>query len=384
MRSPFSGRAWMRAGTLLLALTFTAGASIAASHQDTALQAAQFLLRLQNADGGIPDKPGGDRVNEDSNMEYALIGFGAAYQATGDHRYLQALEKGIRWLAAREEMTDSFWRGSWRLVYSSIPPYAPVPAPPGAGVVDARGVGATSALFVYLIHLHQRLSGQTSLAVELAANAKAALDFVIARNRAADGFFYSSWQQARPGGPWQLWPYQYSADQGDVYLGMRAGGLLYDDPAHRYHAIADFLQNNAPTRFFNKRAQRYGLGRDTDSSLDMSFDGFDGIFPQGYLPWIWGNIPQNAAAYGWLKSKAAADGSIVNGAGPVYTLGAAVTLMAAEGIAVDPNPATRSWLVAVPYDPKSGGFRDTASVSSPLYSNVAGLSIIGLLGFRAF
>jgi hypothetical protein len=45
-------------------------------------------------------------------MEYALMGLAAAYQHSRDPRYLAALEKGIRWLAAREEMSDPKWRGS--------------------------------------------------------------------------------------------------------------------------------------------------------------------------------------------------------------------------------------------------------------------------------
>jgi hypothetical protein len=43
-----------------------------------------FILSLQNAAGAIPDQPGASTVNEDSNMEYALIALGAAYSATKD------------------------------------------------------------------------------------------------------------------------------------------------------------------------------------------------------------------------------------------------------------------------------------------------------------
>jgi len=59
-----------------------------------ALRMADFILSLQNASGAIPDERGAITVNEDSNMEYALIGLGAAYGASKDVKYLNGLEKG--------------------------------------------------------------------------------------------------------------------------------------------------------------------------------------------------------------------------------------------------------------------------------------------------
>ena len=44
-----------------------------------AVRMADFILSLQNAGGAIPDEKGVLTVNQDSNMEYALIGLGAAY-----------------------------------------------------------------------------------------------------------------------------------------------------------------------------------------------------------------------------------------------------------------------------------------------------------------
>src|SRR5262245_45184065 len=44
-----------------------------------ALRVADALLARQDAAGAIPDEPGGSAVNEDSNMEYGLVGLAAAY-----------------------------------------------------------------------------------------------------------------------------------------------------------------------------------------------------------------------------------------------------------------------------------------------------------------
>lgn len=371
---------------LLTASPAVSATSLSESQRRTlALRTADFILSLQNSDGAIPDAPWNDLVNEDSNMQYALIGLGAAYQATGDQRYLIGLERGIRWLAAREELVDPFWKGSWYLGYSAMRPYAPIPTSPGSGLRDVRGVDATSALFVYLLYLHERLSGQDTLVIEFAQHARAALDFVLTRNQAPDGFFYSSWQQSAVDGQWRLWKFQYSADQGDVYLGMQAGALLYDEPTHRYAKVAAFLQQNTPARFFSQRLLRYGLGRDEYGSLDTSFEGFNGIFPQGYLPWLWGNIPQNAYAASWLLGKAQLDGRIVVGSNaPAYSLSAAIAGLAAPAVGQPAPLTTLDWLVTVPYDTRDGGIRDTASVSSIKYTNVAGFSVAALLGFRPF
>jgi hypothetical protein len=178
-----------------------------------AARIADYLLSQQNADGAIPDAPGWDTVNQDSNMEYALIGLAAAYDYSHDPRYLLALEKGIRWLAAREEMTDPPWRGSWFYAYSSVPPYNPIPTSPGdPAITDVRGVSATSALFVYLLYLHSVVSGSNTLAIEYEDNARAALDFVLEHNQSADGFFYNSWQKSAADGKWHLWRFRYAAD----------------------------------------------------------------------------------------------------------------------------------------------------------------------------
>src|SRR4030088_3468429 len=56
---------------------------------------ANFILFLQGPGGAIQDEPGVKVVNQDSNMEYALIGLGAAYAATNEPKYLAGLENGI-------------------------------------------------------------------------------------------------------------------------------------------------------------------------------------------------------------------------------------------------------------------------------------------------
>ena len=344
-----------------------------------AVRMADFILSLQNAVGAIPDHAGVIRVNEDSNMEYALIALGAAYAATGDLRYRDGLERGIRWLADREEMTDPLWKGSWWYVYSATPPYAPIPTSPGAGITDVRGVDATSTLFVYLLYLDQKLTGSDALVRAYAANAQAALDFIIQHNLDKDGFSWSSWQQHASDGQWHLYAFKYSADQGDVYLGMRAGSELYH--SSEYERIAHSLKANTPLRFFSKATGRYGLGLNQKGVLDPS----PYVFAQGYLPWMWGDTAQNRKALAWLRSSVRDNGSPIEPDGKAASsLSAAVLGMAAAALKQPEPLKSFQWLTSKPYDAATGGVRETADPKSSEYNNVAGFCAISLLGFMPF
>ncbi|MBM3150636.1 MAG: hypothetical protein FJZ96_00280 [Chloroflexi bacterium] len=349
-----------------------------------ALLIADYLLNQQNADGAIPDVPNGESVNMDSNMEYALMGLAAAYRQSGDSRYLSGLENGIRWLAAREEMSDAQWRGSWFYAYSSTPPYAPIPtSPDDPAILDVRGVDATSALFVYLLYLHSTLSGSNALALEYEDNARAALDFVLTHNQSADGFFYSSWQKWASDGEWHLWPFRYAADQSDVYLGMQAGWLLYNDALYRDVAI--HLHSQTPVIFFDTSQERYAIGIYEDGSFESELDGFDGIFPQGYLPWVFGDNQSNHAAFEWLTSCVQTDGSLVCYPGdPRFSLSAAIYAMAAVALGESLPTQPLDWLIANTFDDQDGGVRDTLDPNSEKYPNVAGFCVAAFLEFSAF
>jgi len=344
-----------------------------------ALRIADFILSLQNAAGAIPDQPGVITVNEDSNMEYALIAIGAAYAATKDARYRVGLERGIRWLAAREEMSDPRWKGSWWYVYSANPPYSPIPTSPGDHITDVRGVDATSALFVYLLYLDQRLTGSDTLAKTYAANAKAALDFVTRHNLDKDGFSRSSWQLHASDGRWHFFSFKYSADQGDVYLGMHAGALLYH--VDEYERIARALRESTMQHLFVKAQGRYGLGINEKGVFDPA----PYIFAQGYLAWMWGDTPQNRQALEWLRSKAGSDGALIEATGkPAESLSVAMLGMASAALHQPQPEKSLQWLVTKPFDPATGGIHDKADPRTPEYNNVAGFCTIGLLGFLPF
>lgn len=345
------------------------------------LNIADFILGLQDANGAILDQPGATTVNQDSNMEYALIGLAAAYAADGDERYLAGFEAGIRWLAGQEEMSDPAWRGSWYYAYASVPPYAPLPVPaPGAQAV--RGVDATSALFAYLLYLDSRLTGSGALAAQYAVNGRAALDFVRTRDLDADGLTWNAWQQNPATGAWHLYDFQYTADQGDVYLGMQAGRLLYGDSP--YGPIADRLRSQIPALLFSPSLNRYGRGRD-EQGLHTALHGFTGLFPQGYLPWVLSDSPENRDALSWLQRRVRGNGSIrTTPESKAYSLSVALLGMAERSLGQPEPDRSYRWLIAHAYDPGTGGVHDTLNRRTAEYDNVAGFCIIGLSGFLPF
>jgi Prenyltransferase and squalene oxidase repeat len=349
-----------------------------------ALRMADFILSLQNASGAIPDERGVNTVNEDSNMEYALIGLGAAYAASRNVKYLNGLEKGIKWLAEREEMKDPKWKGSWYYVYSADPPHGHIPTSPGTGITDVRGVDATSALFVYLVYLDQRLTGNSALARTYAANCRAALDFVLNRSLDSDGFSRSSWQLHGADGQWHFFEEKYSADQGDVYLGMRGGELLYHDA--RYGRVAETLRKQTPIQAFSAPLQRYALAVPEDGKLDTGDDGNSAAFSQGYLSWMWGDTSSNRAALEWLRSKVQPDGSIVSVPGkPAFSLNVAMLAMASRALAQPAPRKSLQWLIGNTYDGDTGGIRHGVGADrNREYNNETAFCLLGFLGFLPF
>jgi len=54
---------------------------------------------------------GADQSQRRSNMEYALIGVGAAYASSKQDKYLEGFGRGIKWLADREDDERSLLEG---------------------------------------------------------------------------------------------------------------------------------------------------------------------------------------------------------------------------------------------------------------------------------
>lgn len=339
-----------------------------ARRRAAALKMADWLLALQCENGAIPDAAGADSVNEDSNMEYALIALAAAYQASGQEKYRAGLAAGVAWLAAAQVTDAGPWRGSWWYRYT--PAGSPLASPQADGTADVRGVDATSALFVYLLYLDQTCGG--TAADDYRENAAAALDFVLTQSRTSAGFFAGSFLQDAAG-RWSRADCCYAADQGDVWLGLRAGALLYGGETDAQ--AADFLQKNVPAAFFSAARGRYCLGL-ADGRQDWSDTGFGAVQCQGFLPWLWGATPQNRAAVNWLRQKRAA--APAGG----YSLTAAFLLLGEQGIGAASSAQSAAWLCTQELDAQTGGVYDSPADRTETV-NVAAFCILALLAWPA-
>ena len=156
-------------------------------------------------------------------------------------------------------------------------------------------------------------------------------------------------------------------------------------PTEQHYADrATFYRGNIEKTFFLTAKGRYSIGRDQGSALETIFDGFDGIFPNGYLPWVLGPSTLNANALAWLESRTQADGSMRIGKQTrSYALTVGIYLCGCVGTGRTPQQTSIDWLCNSMFDPQTGGVNDSTTDNTK-YSNVAGFCTVGLLGFTAF
>ncbi len=351
---------------------------VSCRYQDRVVKTADFLLRLQCKNGAIRDFAGADTVNTDSNMEYALIGLGAAYRLTADEKYLVALKKGICWLAAAECMSADEWKGSWWYQYAPAGKHTAYTD--DADIQDIRGVDTTSALFVYLLYLEHKLDPDSTLTERFRPNAEAALDFLQRMNLDSDHLSQSCWQKDASG-EWNLCACKYSADQGDVYLGFQAAGELFS--SEEYFRLAALLRQRTEDAFFSAEQGRYCVSIE-DGAQNMQLDSFEPIQAQGFLPWAFGTDAVNADAAGWLSGKMRTDGSISCYEGdPQYAMSTALLGMAENAVSGAQPAAAYEWLHAHLFDSETGGLSDS-TLCAEEDCNVAGWCLIALTRMLPF
>lgn len=327
------------------------------------IKAADYILTLQDENGAIKDNPDG-YINEDSTMEYALVGLGAAYKATSDKKYLTGLKNGIKWLA-KNQNKDGSWYVAYNQNYSPVTPLAYQKD----GIEAIKGVDSTNSLFVYNLYLYTYLSKNKTLSVSLRENSEKALNFILKNNYdAKDGYFRNSYQKKN--GKWYLWPIKYSSDQADCYLGLLAGYKLYGNS--EYLIKAKKIKKNLNSDFFDKDKKIFKVGIDDENNA-LDDIGFDKYFPQGYIPWVFGVNKNSEKSIEWLRKKQAKNGGIeIKNEKNIYSL---VTAVYALSEKKSRKISALRYLLNVAQDKKSGGVRDSLK-DSALYSNVAAFSIL--------
>jgi hypothetical protein len=184
-----------------------------APHQDPAPALIGQILRQQQADGAIPDEPGGQVVNADSNLLYLLEGLVAQARVEKDPALWSAIECALEWLAAR------LWKESDPLpnAFPDALPLKGVGKP--LGTPPTAAIGATAARFVSVV-------GQIpEPSTRLRESAKRAWSGLWRWNLSDEGSIWSAWQlDSRLG--WSQRRVRYAADQADLLAGERGAKRL--------------------------------------------------------------------------------------------------------------------------------------------------------------
>jgi len=331
---------------------------------------ADFLMAQQTPQGCVPDAPGGNRANQDSGMERSLLALAHAYRVTGQERYRHSLREGIEWLAAAMEKKEPPFVGSWHCAYSSKAPYVALPTSPGGTIEDQRGLTSTSALFVYLVALYTEETKDTAVARAHRTHVRAALEFLMERNRGPNHLFYYGWQREKGATAWSLCRMQYAADQADAYLGLRAGYWLLGHSLHL--KAAEELADHTQRLLFDHKRRAFALALDPEGKQVPPPESPDGYLAQGYLAWAFPPCDETRDALRWLRERQAPDNSFRRkAADPASTLSAAAFCLGAGrlGLYANDREQTLRWLRDGALTPQ-GGCRDviapTATIRNPL------------------
>ena len=344
---------------------------------------ADHLLSQQTAQGCIPDVPGGLRANQDGSMEYALLAFAQAHRQTPHSRYRDGFRSGLEWLAAVMEKRERPWVGSFRHAYSAKAPHVALPTPPAEGADDARGATASSALFAYLVYQYHHATGETGELLKLRPYVRAALDFILERNRADNHLFYRGWYRLRGSGRWELHRMQHAADQAAAYLGLRAGQRLLAQ--RRYGVAADRLARELD-RLFDKRPRAFAVALDPGGKLIPPADDCESYFVQGYLAWVFGHRKETCDGIRWLEARHAPDGTFRRKRTDVpYVLPAVVFCLGAGRCGLNPSDRdqARRWLRDCALTPK-GAVREAYLPNARTPSRLAGWFALAVLGAEPF
>lgn len=310
-----------------------------------AIRAANYILSNQDPGGAIRDAANTTAVNMDNNMNYAMVGLAAAFQATRVPRFLEGMRRGLLWLASVQEAD-----GAWHWGYLT-PQYRPFVSEyyRALGITDIKGVDAIQAYYAYTLFLYVQLSGDRGLRERLLPTARSGIEYLIAHNY--DGrFFYSSWQQR--GGQWYRLDQQYSAGQADVFLGLMAMWRLSGEA--RYLEMALRLRRDLRVFF---RQDAWGISRDDASGYRFS---------NGYLPYVFGIAEGLRWLAGHQDGSAIAAASLAlglqaNGLPADEPLGALADLQGPRGgVAVSSDPAFRGY-----YYTNDAGFAILAWLGGP-------------------
>jgi hypothetical protein len=333
-------------------------------------QAARFILERQDENGAMNES---GFINTDSNMLYALMGLIAAYDRTGRREYLQAVERGCRWL-----MQVQTPEGDWYLSYQRKgEQYLPALPASYKDFAAIRGVDTTMALFIHVAHEVEKRTADQKLRDQLRASAQRACRFLITCNLdASDGLFWSSYQlEAGKAGSlsdYRQYRVKYAADNAETYIGLRAAAEMFSDQRAAFHA--ERLKKNF-MRFFDGGKGVYAVMLNHDGKPSMH-PAYARWFANGWSAYLMREPTMFALPRAVMAEKIDDHGAFPQWEG-TFTLSTLAFLLG-EQTSVITTPKTRAaerYLFSM--QQANGGLADDAELRST-YVNLAGMYLLYL------
>lgn len=354
------------------------------SYREQIRRAGDYLVRIQNAEGAIPDAWDSAWFNMDNNMGYALLGLSHAYAATGDAAYRAALGRALEWSARPDvQDADGAWHWGYRRTADGSYAASVTDDHRRQGISDIRSIDTVQAFFALNLWLYSLAGGDPATVQALLPAARRGIDRLLASNFDGRRFFFSSEHQDAAG-RWALSKEKYAMDQGDVYLGLK--GICALTGERDYCLRAEALRDAFDASFWDGGNARYAVGL---NELDEPSDG-EYILAQSVPTFFLRNpsaIARHALDYliarrtpaGWIDPDDAdnRDGATIDVAGMALAAGT----LGDEEVSQQAKEYLASQQVASAAE-ADGAFRYRIDTDerSHLYTNVTAFAIMALCG----
>jgi hypothetical protein len=335
--------------------------------------AARFILQKQDENGAMNES---GFINTDSNMLYALMGLIAAYDRTGRREYLQAVERGCRWL-----MKVQTPEGDWYLSYQwKDGQYLPALPASYKDFAAIRGVDTTMALFIHVARELDKRTADKQLQARLRAAANRAYRFLITRNLdTRDGLFWSSYQlesgkTARSLSDYALYRVKFAADNAETYIGLRAAAEMFSD--RQAAMYAERLKQNF-VRFFDAEKGVFAVMLDDEGKTSMR-PAYARWFANGWSAYLLREPSMFSLPRAVMAEEVSRQGAFPQREG-TYTLSTLAFLLGEQSSVVSSERTKWAEQYLFAMQQANGGLADEADYPST-YINLAGMYLLYLAG----
>ena len=341
-----------------------------------AMDAADFLLLNQNADGAIPDSPASTFYNSDNNMGYAMMALYYAWENTTNTTYIDAMGSALDFIGTKQDVN-----GTWQYAYkynSGTGTYYPDvwDIYKASNITNISTVDAVQAYFAYDLWLYSMSNRNSTKVSNLTPVAEKGIQRLLTESYDGNRFFFSSWQYNNKTNNWSRFEVKYSAGQIDTFLGLMALWNLTGNET--YLTYAKTLKTDLENYFWNTTPSIYVRSLDVNNLKQSAY-----LFSQGYILSVIPNLANTTNSYTYIKGTEQIDGSVNTTDAPNgETINTAVALLASLSMNKGNNTNLTNYLRKMQVDfsgtTNSGGFQGDKTVSTLSITSV-GFAVPALL-----